>query len=81
MKVMYNGKLVEGTEVPIDESNEKWSEFKFADGTVVRCKVSLISAIRVDGEYDPATGYPAYAMNMVPTIAVIESPESLRKKV
>jgi hypothetical protein len=79
-KVLFNGKMVDGMEVPIEESNEKWSEFKFEDGTIVRAKISLIQVIRVDGEYDPL-GNPTYAMNMTPTMAIIEAPEHLRKKV
>jgi hypothetical protein len=79
-KAMFNGKMVDGVEVPIDESNEKWSEFKFEDGTVLRAKVSILQVVRVDGEYDPL-GNPTYAINMTPTIAIIEAPEKLRKKV
>jgi hypothetical protein len=79
-KAMFNGKMVDGMEVPIEESNEKWSEFKFEDGTIIRAKISLLQAVRVDGEYDPA-GNPTYAINMAPTIAIIEVPEKLRKKV
>jgi hypothetical protein len=80
VEVMFNGRMVTGTEVPIDNSNEKWSEFTFGDGTVVRAKISLLSAVRIDGEFDPNTGLPAYAMNMTPTIAIMESPQALRKK-
>ena len=79
-KALFNGKMVDGMEVPIEESNEKWSEFKFEDGTIMRAKISLIQVVRVDGEYDPL-GNPAYAINMTPTMAIIETPEHLRKKV
>ena len=79
-KVLWNGKMVDGMEVPIEESNEHWSEFKFEDGAIVRAKISLIQVVRIEGEYDPQ-GNPSYAINMAPTIAIIEVPENLRKKV
>jgi hypothetical protein len=79
-KVLYNGKVVDGMEVQAEESTERWSDFKFEDGVVMRAKISILSVVRIDGEYD-ATGNPAYAINMAPTIALIEVPEHLRKKV
>jgi hypothetical protein len=36
--------------------------------------------VRVDGQYDPQ-GNPMYAVNMAPTMAVVEVPAHLRKKV
>jgi len=77
---MFNGKMSDGMEVPVEESNEKWSEFKFEDGTIIRAKISLIQVVRVTDEYDPL-GNPSYAINMTPTIAVIEVPDNLKKKV
>jgi hypothetical protein len=78
-KVTLGDRTLDGFEVPVDSSNEKWSEFKLEDGTLIRAKVNMVSAIRVDGEYDPA-GNPLYALNMAPAIAIIETPEHLRKK-
>jgi hypothetical protein len=78
-EVMFNGKMVEGLEVPIEESSEKWSEFKFEDGTVMRAKVSVLQAVRLRNEFDPL-GNPTYALNMVPTIAIIETSEKLKRK-
>jgi hypothetical protein len=79
-RVLHNGKMVDGMEVQIEESNERWSEFKFEDGAIVRGKLSIISVVRIDGEYDQQ-GNPSYAINMAPTLAVVEVPERLRKKV
>ena len=78
-KVLFGDRTVEGHEVPIDSSAEKWSEFVLEDGTVIRAKVSIISAIRLDGEYDPA-GNPAYQINASPVIGIIYSEEKLKKK-
>ena len=74
------GKIADGIEVPIEELNERWSEIKLEDGTIIRIKLSLISAVRVPGQYDQV-GNPMYIMNMTPTIAILSVPEELRKKV
>jgi hypothetical protein len=78
--LMPGGPMVDGTEVQVEESTEKWSEFHLADGTLLRAKLRIVSAVRVDGQYDPQ-GNPMYAINMTPTMAIIEAPEHLRKKV
>jgi hypothetical protein len=74
------GKTVSGTEVAVDESIEKWSEIKFDDGTRIKVKMTVISALRADDEYDQE-GNPMYSLNMAPVIAVIEVPPTLKKKV
>jgi hypothetical protein len=72
--------MVEGVEVPVEESTEKWSEYRLEDGTVLRAKLTIISAVRVEGQYDPQ-GNPVYTLNMTPTMAIIESPQHLKQKV
>lgn len=74
-----NGQSGTGVDVPIRESTERWSEFMLEDGTVVRAKFSMISAVRVDNEYDNA-GNPIYVSNGVPTLAIISVPDKLKKK-
>jgi hypothetical protein len=74
-----SGPEVEGTEVQILESTERWSEFSLDDGTILRVKMTLLSAVRVDGMYDPE-GNPQYVINMAPIISVKSSPEELRKR-
>ena len=69
----------QGVEVPVDESNERWSEFTLRDGTTIRAKMTVISAVRIDGQYDPM-GNPTYNVNFTPVFAV-NSPDELRKKV
>jgi hypothetical protein len=64
------GQIADGIEVPIEESSERWSEIKREDGTVIRIKMSMISAVRVPGQYDQV-GNPMYVMNMTPTIAIL----------
>jgi hypothetical protein len=72
--------IVEGFDVPVEESNERWSEFKLEDGTVLKAKVTVVSAVRLDGQFDPQ-GNPLYVMNLSPVMAIVEAPERLRKKV
>ena len=80
-KVMLpTGQMGDGVEVPVEESTERWSDIKFEDGTLMRVKLSVVSAVRVPGQYD-AQGNPMYVLQMTPTMAIVESPEHLRKKV
>jgi len=72
------GDMVEGIEVPINESNEKWSELKLGDGTVLRVKMSVSQILRIEGQYD-ALGNPIYVMNATPTIAVISVQDEHKK--
>jgi hypothetical protein len=73
------GAMADGVEVTVDESTEKWSEYKLSDGTVLRGKVTVVSAVRIEGQFDPQ-GHPMYAINMAPAMMVVDTPVSLRKK-
>lgn len=68
----------EGTEVAVEQSTERWSEVKLEDGTVFRLKATVMSAVRIEGEYDPA-GNPMYALRAQPVIDVVEIPEHLKR--
>jgi hypothetical protein len=73
------GQTVDALDVPIEEANERWSEYKLEDGTVLRAKMTLVSVARIPGAFD-AQGNPMYVTNGAPTLAVIDTPEHLRKK-
>lgn len=79
IKVDYVGRQMDATVVSIVESVDRWSDVKLDDGTLLRVKLSVLSASRVDGEYDPS-GNPAYVLTMTPTMVVAEAPDKLRKK-
>lgn len=81
VKVPYgeSGKLTDGFEVSVDESTEKWSEYKLSDGSIIRGKMTVVSAVRIEGHFDPQ-GNPMYAINMTPAMLIAESPAHLRKK-
>jgi hypothetical protein len=69
---------MDGSEVGVSESTEKWSEVTLEDGTILRVKPSVLSAVRVDGQYDP-DGNPAYLIKAQQVVMVASSPEHLRK--
>lgn len=70
---------MDGMEVPVDESTERWSDVKLADGTLIRVKQTVASVIRIDGQYD-AEGNPIYVLKSAPAVAIIHVEEALRKR-
>ena len=70
--------LADGSEVSVAESTEKWSEITLEDGTVIRIKPNVISAIRIDGQYDPE-GNPMYGVKATHIVMIVSAPEHLRK--
>ena len=68
----------QGTEVSVVESTERWSEVTLEDGTVFRLKPTVISAVRIDGEYD-LEGNPMYALKAQPLVSLVSVPEHLRR--
>jgi hypothetical protein len=70
---------VEGVEIGVSESIERWTEVKLDDGSVVRLKVVVIGALRLDGRYDPE-GNPVYTLKVNPIMAVVSAPEHLRRQ-
>jgi len=78
VKVPFQGRVVEGTEVPVEESNERWSDISLQDGARFRLKSSVVSAVRLD-EYD-AQGNPIYVLNATPVMVIAEMPDALKRK-
>jgi hypothetical protein len=48
---------------------ERWSEFKLEDGTVLRAKMTILSAVRVPEMWDPQ-GNPFYVVNGAPVMII-----------
>lgn len=69
---------MDGSEVGVSESTEKWSEVTLEDGTVIRIKPSVISAIRIDGQYDPE-GNPMYGVKANNVVTIVSAPDHLRR--
>ncbi len=70
--------MLDGTDVHIIESLDRWTEVKLDDGTTLRLKPVVMSVVRVDGRYD-AQGNPMYAIQAGQAMTA-DSPEHLRFK-
>lgn len=68
----------DGWEVPVRESTERWTEVTLDDDTVIRLKLTVFAAIRIDGEYTP-DGLPAYSLKMNPVILTVSADPRYRK--
>jgi len=68
----------DGWEVQVRESTEKWSEVTLEDGTVLRLKMTVLGAVRIEGEFDP-DGNPAYSLKMNPIVTTVNSDPRLRR--
>jgi hypothetical protein len=69
----------DAVEVPILESVERWTDIKLEDGSAVRVKTVVLSAARLEGQYD-GDGNPLYALRAHNVMAVTDAPERLRKQ-
>lgn len=69
---------VEGIDVGLVESVERWTELRLEDGTVLRIKPVVMSISRLEGQYDP-DGNPMYAVQAGQTMTMVSSPEHLRR--
>ena len=73
-----SGKTVEGISVSVSETTERFSIIKLDDGTILRAKLSVNHAVRMDDLWDKDDN-PVYIVNSQNIISVVESPESLKK--
>jgi hypothetical protein len=70
--------MMDGVEVSVKESTERWTDILLDDGTQLRLKANVLSAVRIVGEYDPE-GNPMYALKAGQTLTILSSPENLRR--
>ncbi len=75
-----DGKMTDGFEVPVDETTERWSEVTLEDGSIIRVKTTVMSAIRVANQWDQE-GHPVYLVKSVPAVMIASSPAGLKRKV
>lgn len=73
-----DGKTMDGFEVPIVESTERWTEIKLEDGAILRVKPSIISAIRIPGQWDQ-DGNPQYVLKATNAMMVAEADERYKR--
>jgi len=74
-----DGNLVDAEVVDVDQSTDRWCEYKLEDGAVIRAKPIIIGFLRVPGQYDPE-GNPLYAIRGGVTHAIVSVPDSLKKQ-
>ena len=69
--------MVDATDVAVNESTERWTDIKLADGTEIRIKTVVLGVLRLEAQFDP-DGNPMYQVkaNQVMTVT---SPEHLKK--
>ena len=64
-------------DVDVLEAKEVWSEYRLADGTILRIKPIMIAVSRVEGEHT-LDGDPVY--NMKSTVVTdLRAPQELKK--
>ena len=67
------GSPVDGTVVRVSESVERFCDVTLEDGTVLRAKLVVTEAIRLEGQWDRA-GHPVYQVKSTNVIQVASSP-------
>ena len=64
--------------LPFQAGVEHWNEYLVDDGSVIRIKLVVTEVLRLEGQYDPATGDPIYIAKSQ-NIVNVSSPENLKK--
>ncbi|HEY6351977.1 MAG TPA: hypothetical protein VI636_21490 [Candidatus Angelobacter sp.] len=70
--------MMDGSEVQVKEATERWSEITLDDGTVLRVKPNILSAVRMEGQHD-ADGNPIYAIKGAQSAMIVSAPQHLRR--
>jgi hypothetical protein len=78
-QINFMGRMIDVSEVPMRESNERFSDYTLEDGSVLRIKTVVTSFLRCDGQWD-ADGNPFYVTKSVPIVTVVSAPAELRRK-
>ena len=73
------GRNVEGRDVDISESTERFSELRLEDGTILRIKPSVLQVTRLVEQWDPE-GNPIYVVRSQNLVLVSEAPAQLKRK-
>jgi hypothetical protein len=79
IQLVPGGPMVDGVEISVEESSEKWSEYKLEDGTTIRLKQVVMEVIRTTSEYDPE-GNPMYVVKAQPVLSMVDIPDKLKRK-
>ena len=80
VQIVPGGPFVDGVEVAVESSSEKWNEYTLQDGTKIRLKPILIEVIRVNDHYDHE-GNPLYIAKAQTVVNIAEVDERLKRKI
>ena len=72
------GKPIDAQVVEVSDIRETPTRVTLEDGTVLRLRIDVIEAVRIDGEWD-ADGHPMYQVRNGVNIMVLKSPEHLKR--
>jgi hypothetical protein len=72
------GAPVDGYEAPAVESTERWTDVTLEDGTCLRIKASVVSAVRMEGHFDP-DGNPMYAVKSNLQVVLSHVPDQWKR--
>ena len=74
-----DGKQAEAYEVSVDESLDRWCDLTLEDGTVLKIKPVVESAVRLVDQFDPE-GNPIYLIRSGFATIISSVPDRLMKK-
>ena len=78
VKSPTTGKIIEAEIVDVIECFDPPTRMVLSDGSELRIKLDVIEVVRVDGEWD-SEGHPIYVVRSGKVLAVLESPDHLKK--
>ena len=78
VKLNFGGREVTGELMPVQQTQESWSQYLLADGSIVKMKIVVTDIYRIGDEYD-AEGNPVYFVKSTNVVS-INAPEELRRK-
>lgn len=70
---------VPAIDIPIEESTERWSEIKLADGSVFRIKANVLTVAKLVDFVDK-DGEPIYYVNAEPVVAMVVRGDDAEKE-
>ena len=78
VKSPTTGEIVDAEVIEIEEISDPPTRITLADGTRLRLKTDVMEVMRFNGEWDN-DGNPLYNVRSASFIAVLESPDQLKK--
>ena len=78
IKNLNTGEMTDATVVDIESIDDRPVIITLADGSVLRLKIDVVEIVHIDGEWD-RDGNPCYQIKSGNIVAVLESPDHLKK--